>query len=127
MLGFLNLLLTWWNGATPGTYLNTWFRGTRVGEDVFGNRYFASKDGKRRWVLYKGLAEPSKVPPEWHGWLHHIVPEPPIVAPPKVKPWEREHQPNWTGTAMAYRPPGSLLSLGERPKATGDYEAWKPE
>ncbi|HAH08944.1 MAG TPA: NADH:ubiquinone oxidoreductase subunit NDUFA12, partial [Alphaproteobacteria bacterium] len=82
---------------------------------------------KRRWVIYKGIAEASKVPPEWHGWLHYTVAEPPTVAPPLVKPWEREHEPNWTGTAMAYRPPGSLLGPGTRHHATGDYEAWRPE
>jgi NADH:ubiquinone oxidoreductase subunit len=127
MFRFVNLLFTWWNGATVGTHLNTWFRGRLVGEDVFGNRYHESRDGKRRWVLFKGISEPSKVPPEWHGWLHYTVAEPPTVAPPAIKPWEQEHQPNWTGTAMAYRPPGSLLGAGTRAKATGDFEAWRPE
>ena len=127
MFRFVNLLFTWWNGATVGTHLNTWFRGRWVGEDVFGNRYHESRDGKRRWVLFKGISEPSKVPPEWHGWLHHTVVEPPTVAPPAIKAWEQEHQPNWTGTAMAYRPPGSMLASGTRAKATGDFEAWRPE
>jgi NADH:ubiquinone oxidoreductase subunit len=31
-----------------------------------------------------------------------------------------------TGTPLAWRPPGSILSTGQRPPATGDYEAWKP-
>jgi NADH:ubiquinone oxidoreductase subunit len=44
-----------------------------------------------------------------------------------VKPWEKEHLPNLTGTAAAYRPPGSLLGGGQRAPATGDYEAWQPE
>ena len=127
MFRFLNLLFTWWNGATVGTYLNSWFRGRLVGEDVFGNRYYQTADAKRRWVIFKGLAEPSKVPPEWHGWLHHTVAQPPTLAPPKVKAWEQEHRPNWTGTAMAYRPPGSMLRTGIRAKATGDYEAWTPK
>ena len=34
---------------------------------------------------------------------------------------------NLTGTGLAYRPPGHLKSGGRREKATGDYEAWKPE
>lgn len=127
MLRLLNLLFTWWNGATVGTHINTWIRGHLAGEDVFGNRYYHSRDAKRRWVIFKGLSEPSKVPPEWHGWLHHTVDQPPTVAPPAVKPWEQEHRPNWTGTALAYRPPGSLLAAGERSKASGDYEAWRPE
>ena len=35
--------------------------------------------------------------------------------------------PNLSGTPGAYRPRGSLAALGERPAATGDYEAWEPE
>ncbi|MDP3401720.1 MAG: NADH:ubiquinone oxidoreductase subunit NDUFA12, partial [Brevundimonas sp.] len=37
------------------------------------------------------------------------------------------HMPNMSGTPMAWRPPGSVLTEGQRPAATGDYEAWKPE
>lgn len=123
----LNWLLTWWNGTTLGTWIHTKLKGVFVGEDVLGNVYYRTKDGRRRWVLYKNLAEASMVPPEWHGWLHHTVPEPPTVDPPIVKSWEREHVPNLTGTPFAYRPPGSLLGAGKRLHATGDYEAWKPE
>ena len=31
------------------------------------------------------------------------------------------------GTPMARRPQGSLAALGQRPAATGDYQAWSPE
>jgi len=123
----LNWLLTWWNGSTIGTWIYTKRHGHFVGEDLFGNSYYRSADGGRRWVIYKEVAEASLVPPEWHGWLHHTVAEPPTVAPPAVKPWEQEHVPNLTGSPMAYRPPGSLLGKAKRAPATGDYEAWRPE
>lgn len=97
-----------------------------VGEDAQGNRYYTSRDGRRRFVLYDGYADASRVPPEWHIWLHHTVAEPPTVAPPKVQPWEKEHVPNLTGTPFAYRPPGSLTQAGTRAPATGDYEPWTP-
>jgi NADH:ubiquinone oxidoreductase subunit len=42
-------------------------------------------------------------------------------------PWQKPHQPNYTGSALAYRPDGSLLNKGERPRVTGDYDAWSPE
>ena len=45
----------------------------------------------------------------------------------KRHPWQQEHQPNLTGTAAAYRPPGHELEGGRRARATGDYEAWTPE
>lgn len=105
----------------------------RVGIDSFGNKYYTAKPRKgykreRRWVIYKGQPEASMVPPEWHGWLHHqtdVLPD--SNAPSFRRPWQRQHQPNLTGTNQAYRPPGHILSKGQRDKATGDYEAWIPE
>ncbi|MBS0471515.1 MAG: NADH:ubiquinone oxidoreductase subunit NDUFA12 [Proteobacteria bacterium] len=123
---FIRMIFAWWHHATIGTMLTTWFSGTPVGTDQFGNRYYESKTG-RRWVLYAGTVEASRVPPDWHGWLHHTFKEPPTVAPFRDKTWEKPHQPNLTGTDGAYRPSGSLLASGVRPKATGDYQAWKPE
>ena len=117
--------------ATLGTRLYTWLRGEFVGEDEFGNRYFQQKgvpDGRwrRRWVLYKGIPEASKVPPGWNAWLHRTLEDPPSVAPLTARSWEKPHLPNLTGTKAAYLPPGHLLRGGKRPEATGDYEAWIP-
>ncbi len=112
---------------TIGTRLFTWMKGEKVGEDRFGNRYFRERGGRRRLVLYTGGDEPSKVPAEWHGWLHYTQDKPPTETPPPVQPWQQEHQPNHTGTAQANRPPGSLLGGGRRPPATGDYEPWQPD
>lgn len=105
----------------------------KVGTDAMGNRYYRAKPRKgykldRRWVIYKGEAEASAVPPEWHGWLHHQTDAVPgDNAPSFRRVWQKPHQPNMTGTNTAYRPPGHILSGGQRDKASGDYEAWKPE
>lgn len=128
----LKRIFTWWNGATLGALYDIGRRGRLVGEDEQGNRYFqerkASLDGRpRRWVIYNGVAEASRVPADWHGWLHHTFEDPPTVAPFKTKAWEKPHQPNLTGTVGAYRPQGSLDRGGHRQKATGDYQAWTPE
>jgi NADH:ubiquinone oxidoreductase subunit len=124
---------------TLGTRLLTLFRGELVGIDVFGNRYYREKGGRplrrgggrasreKRWVIYNGEPEASKVPPEWHAWLHHTIDEVPRPEARRRYPWEREHQPNMTGTPFAYRPRGSLLRGGVRAPATGDYEPWTPE
>ncbi len=103
----------------------------RVGIDDFGNKYYRAKARKgynheRRWVIYKGAPEATKVPPEWHGWLHHQS----DVVPSEVKnsfrrSWQKPHRQNMTGTNLAYRPP-SYADGGVRDKATGDYEAWTP-
>jgi NADH:ubiquinone oxidoreductase subunit len=134
MKTFLLRLFTWWNSQTFGTQWSTWLYGEFVGEDEFGSRYYRTRNGKidpalgfdRRWVIYKGLAEASLVPPSWHGWLHHIVDTPPTLEAVKAYRWEKPHEPNLTGTPAARRPSGSMLAQGRRPKATGDYKAWNP-
>ena len=83
-MSFVKRLFVWWSGATLGTLVTTWVSGVRVGDDEFGNRYYATRDGKRRWVLYNGTVEASRVPPDWHGWLHHTVDEPPTAAAPNT-------------------------------------------
>ena len=112
-----------------GTWLFTRLHGELVGTDSFGNRYYIDRRTKgkkreRRWVMYKGAPEASKVPPEWHAWLHWNLPQPPQATQPKS--WQKPHQPNLTGTAQAYLPPGHTLMGGQRSKATGDYEPWTP-
>jgi NADH:ubiquinone oxidoreductase subunit len=128
----INRIFTWWNGATIGALFDINRRGSFVGSDQQGNRYFeerkASLEGrKRRYVIYKGLAEASRVPPEWRGWLRYTFDAPPGAEPSRRHQWERPHAPNLTGTVFAYRPRGSLARGGERAPATSDYEAWRPE
>lgn len=117
--------VTWWNGATFGTLLDTWRRGERVGEDEEGNVFYRNADDTRRWVIFNGLAEASRVSPAWHGWLHRTWDEPPTDKPLPVKAWEKPHVPNLTGTNQAYAPAGSLRRVD--PAERKDYEAWTPE
>ena len=108
-------------------------RGKKVGTDQFGNTYYEGKPIKgykrpRRWVMYKGAPEATKIPPEWHCWIHrqtNIVPS--EAGQNYRRDWQKEYTPNMTGTDAAYHPPGHILEGGERDKATGDYEAWTPE
>jgi NADH:ubiquinone oxidoreductase subunit len=130
----LKNIFTWWNGATIGIRFTLGRRGVFIGKDELGNSYYEAKDTsdsydgrKRRYVVYNGYAEASKVSPDWHGWLHHTFEEPPTVEPLMRQSWERDHIPNLTGTVHAWRPQGSIARSGERQKATGDYEAWRPE
>ena len=126
-MNFLVRALTWWNGSTLGTALYTRRRGVPVGSDSQGNNYFKDRTEDRRWVMYNGVVEASRIPPEWHAWLHGMTDMPPSVSPLPTKPWEKPHKPNMTGTAGAYHPLGSLDGGAHaRAKATGDYEAWHP-
>ena len=125
MKTFLLQFFTWWNGQTLGTRFLTWRRGTAVGQDEFGNLYYRDPRTDRRWVIYAGKAEPSQIPPGWHGWIHRKVDVPPSEAEYQPKAWQKPHMANMTGTALAYHPKGSLLSP-EPKKAEGGYEPWTP-
>ena len=112
--------------------LQIWrYGGENVGEDEQGNKYFCQRKGnsgrrEKRWVVYAGESEPSRVPPLWHAWLHHQSDALPKEQDSLQKPWITDHEPNLTGTDRAYRPPGHVLRGGERAAATGDYEPWTP-
>lgn len=130
---FLSKIFTWWDGATIGTSVFSALNGEHVGTDAQGNRYYRSAkkmttDGReRRWVIYEGANDASRVPAEWHGWLHHSYDEVPESHLPPPRIWETEYTPNATGTPQAYRPQGALERGGKRARATGDYEAWSPD
>ena len=125
-MSILGKIFTWWDGATIGTLLNSWRTGEKVGEDSLGNIYYRARKGNRRWVLYQGSNDASRVPPEWHGWLHGTLDALPTDALPAPRPWEAAPTPNLTGSLSAYRPAGALERGGRRAAATGDYEAWRP-
>ncbi|MBY6081880.1 NADH:ubiquinone oxidoreductase subunit NDUFA12 [Ruegeria arenilitoris] len=127
-MGILNTLLravTWWNGATLNTQIYTARKGIKVGEDDQGNVFYRNADDSKRWVIFNGEAEASRIDSEWHGWLHRTWDEPPTDKPLPHKAWEKPHQENLTGTAMAYVPAGSLRRPD--PIERKDYEAWSPE
>lgn len=122
-MSILGKIFTWWNGATVGTLLNSWSTGEKVGEDSLGNRYYRERKGDRRWVIYNGSNDASRVPPEWHGWLHRTYDELPSQIHAAPRAWQTEPTPNFTGTAKRHLPGGVV---GQRQRATGDYEAWTP-
>lgn len=127
-MGFFHKALrifTWWEGQTLNTQLWTWRKGREVGRDAQGNRFYQTRDGSRRWVIYKGEVEASQIGSDWHGWLHHTWDAPPTEVPMQHRPWEKPHVPNMTGTDQAYVPPGSIRRTD--PVMRRDYEAWAPE
>jgi NADH:ubiquinone oxidoreductase subunit len=128
-MGIFKNIFTWWEGATFGTWMG--LRGkTRVGEDSLGNVYWEGGEdtngNSRRWVIYHGSNDASRVPPEWFSWLHHQIDAVPDQALPAPKNWEIPAEMNLTGSRLAYRPSGAMEAGGQRVRATGDYEAWTP-
>ena len=91
----------------------------KIGTDEFGNSYYQNKSGKR-FICYKGMAEPSKIPAQWHGWIHYNT----DIAPVNIKTdkfsWQKIHLPNLTGTKNAYKP--NIFK-----KDAKKYQAWQPK
>lgn len=125
VLSKINRLFSWWNGQTLNTQIFTWRKGVKVGEDVQGNVYYKTRDDARRWVIFNGEIEASRISADWHGWLHRTFDEIPSEKPLVHKAWEQPHRNNPTGTDDAYAPAGSIRLVA--PVARGDYEAWAPE
>ena len=121
MINIFKQIFTWWNRQTLGTFIYTLFSGKFVGEDEFGNKYYTNKKGKR-WVIYKNEVEASKIPPEWHLWIHFMKKQKPEKDMKKFS-WQKKHSENLTGTNKAYKPDGSLTS--DSKKNMKKYETWK--
>ncbi|MEE9329794.1 MAG: NADH:ubiquinone oxidoreductase subunit NDUFA12 [Parvularculaceae bacterium] len=136
-------IFAWWDTATWGTRFTLWKRKAQfIGEDDQGNKYYQEgarpsfSGGRlhRRWVIYHGVVDGSRIPPDWHGWLHHNSAEPPTISPLKRQHFELDHLPNMSGTPLAYHPTGSLELIRSGQKALSkdggvgqDYEAWSPD
>ena len=95
---------TWWTGASWGTILYG-LRGKRqVGEDSLGNTYWEggrdTAGNPRRWVIYNGANDSSRVPPGWNAWLRGTIDAVPEKALPPRRPFEQPPSANLTGGAL---------------------------
>ena len=127
-MSFFSKMFTWWNGATVGTALFTRLNGDEVGRDDQGNVYYASTGKRpRRWIIYNGNNDGSRVPPEWQAWLKGTIDDLPDKALPPRRSFQKPAEPNLTGTLAAFRPDGALGSGRIRPASTGVYQPWIPE
>ena len=117
MLTLFKQIFTWWNHQTLGTRLHTFFNGKFVGKDENGNKYYESKNG-RRWVIYNGEVDSTKIPNEWFSWIHFTKNKIENVQDQKKFSWQKSHKPNQTGTDKAYHP---KKNENENKK----YRSWK--
>ena len=121
-MSFLKQIFTWWYRQTFGTFLYTLFAGKFVGEDEFGNKYYSNSKEKKRWVIYSKMVESSKIPPNWHSWIHFQSINKPTLNT-KTFTWQKQYEENLTGTKRAYKPDGSMLN--DSKKNMKKYETWK--
>ena len=103
MLTFLKKIFIWWNQDTFGTRIKTVLFGKLVGEDAFGNKYYENSKGKR-WIIYSGEIDASKIPVEWYSWMHFTQNKIEKKHELKKYDWQKPHKPNLTGTKESYYP-----------------------
>ncbi|MES2253158.1 MAG: NADH-ubiquinone oxidoreductase subunit NDUFA12 family protein [Pseudomonadota bacterium] len=115
--------------------MNLWVRlhlkwnGRLIGVDLYGNSYYLEKKKsktkkQRRFVLYKGAEEASKIPALWHSWLHYTTDDIPIENETLLT-CETRHLPNLTGTPFANNPKKFHFTRDGHLKKP-DYIAWNP-
>ncbi len=135
MKQFFLKFFTWWSGQTFGTQLWTWRFGELVGQDEQGNRYYRTKGRKidptlgfeRRWVIYNGYAEASRIPPDM-AWLdashrRRRADRRELHAARMGKAACAEHDGH---TRRRIARPARRWPAAAGPKATGDYQPWTP-
>ena len=118
MLTIIKEIFTWWNQQTLGTRIYTFIYGKFVGDDEYGNKYYESKSGKR-WVIYKGEIEATKIPNEWYSWIHFTRNKIENVHQLNKYNWQKNHKSNQTGTKDAYSPSKNKNATKKK------YTSWK--
>ncbi len=103
MLTVFKQIFIWWNQQTLGTRLQIFFSGKLIGKDKNGNKYYENKSG-RRWVIYNGEVEASKIPNEWYSWMHYMNNKIENDHNFVKYDWQKEHLPNQTGSENSYHP-----------------------
>ena len=114
----LNIIFTWWNRQTFGTFLKTLFFGIFVGKDELGNKYYKNKKNER-WVIFSADIEATKITSSWFMLIHHTIDKIPNNNESKYL-WQKEHLENKTGTKESYRP--TKIKKDDKIKK---YETWK--
>ena len=115
----LNIIFTWWNKQTFGTFLKTLFFGTYVGKDEYGKKYFKSKNNER-WVIYSNKIEATKITSDWYLWMHHTINNIPDEKDKKKYLWQKNHLENQTGSKNSFKPTKIIKNLSQK-----KYETWK--
>ena len=118
MLTNLKKIFIWWHQDTLGTKIKLFLFGKIVGKDSFGNKYYEGKNGKR-WVIYFDEIDASKIPIEWYSWIHFTPNKIEKNHDLKKYDWQKPHQPNLTGTELAYYPNKNKNVVEKK------YKTWK--
>ena len=114
------------------------FFGTKVGEDEYGNQYFELKredylGRKKRYCLYNGTPEASKISPEWHGFMHYQIPVSEVLKTFKQFKWQKPYVQDLTLSDYKFLPKNHPLfeakhNVYEAKGAKNPFKikVWKP-
>ena len=107
-----------------GTKLYTWLYGKFVGMDDIGNKYYTNSKvqnnlKEKRWVIFNGEIEASKIPDQWYSWMHYINNKIENSHDLKKYNWQKEHLPNQTGSENSYHPKKNKNAVKKK------YNSWK--
>ena len=119
MLTVLKQIFVWWNQQTLGTRIYTFLNGRLVGKDEFGNKYFENKKKNKRWVIYSGEIDASKISNDWYSWIHFTKNKIEFKTNIKKYDWQQPHSENKTGTSKAYHPNKKNNDVKKK------YNSWK--
>ena len=86
-----------------------YFCGVKVGEDEYGNQFFELKrtdylGRKKRYCLYNGIPEASKISPEWHPFMHYQIEAKDVKTTFKQYKWQKSAVPDATLSQKKYLP-----------------------
>ncbi len=97
----------------------------KMGQDQFGNLYFEHKKHvistgkKKRFCIYNGTPESSRVPAMFHSWLHYITDDINAIKFLSKYSWQKDHTINMTGTEKAYKIDKTKIKQLH-------YQSWRP-
>ena len=122
MISKISNLFIWWNGQTIGTKIYTKFFGNFVGTDEYGNNYFKSSNGTKRWVNYNGVCDASNISPAWHSWIHKTTDKVPSFEKDNLSMSKSDDTYTEIKKNGKYHP-----NNFKNHSIFNDYESWKPK
>ena len=122
MISKISNLFIWWNGQTIRTKIYTKFFGNFVGTDEYGNNYFQSSNGTKRWINYKGVCDASSISPAWHSWIHKTTDKVPSFEKDNLSMSKSDDTYTEIKKNRKYHP-----NNFKNHSIFNDYESWKPK
>ena len=111
-----------------GTILYSFLKGKKVGQDKIGNKFYVHKNNEnKKWVLYKYIVDPTSLDVKWQIWLTTANSNAPLSIEENNFKWQKDKQPNLTGTINSYHPKININKSKKDIKNENKNSTWSPE